>query len=167
MAIGGRRLAQRSVRSGESATIERIDTLESDDRDCDPSQASARGSQAALPQAFERLRKQEREVAVMLYVNEWTLRDVGDPARASPRAVSPRSTPSSAAVCMNSCRASWLSSARWTDTRGGQPAGPRAISAGPTRLHAMPAQPTVTAPSSRAADSGSWEGRYTVGCCPQ
>ena len=68
----------RSVRSDESATIERIDTLESDDRDCDPiAQAERQEAKQRFRKAFARLNKQEREVAVMLYVNEWTLRDIG------------------------------------------------------------------------------------------
>ncbi len=68
----------RIVRSDESATIERIDTLESADRDCDPI-ASAERSEAKqrFRKAFARLSRQEREVAVLLYVEDWTLRDIG------------------------------------------------------------------------------------------
>ncbi|HSZ15415.1 MAG TPA: FliA/WhiG family RNA polymerase sigma factor [Solirubrobacteraceae bacterium] len=68
----------RIVRSDESATIERIDTLESDDKDCDPiAQAERREAKQRFRRAFARLSKQEREVAVLLYVEDWTLRDIG------------------------------------------------------------------------------------------
>jgi RNA polymerase sigma factor for flagellar operon FliA len=68
----------RIVRSDESATIERIDTLESDDEDCDPIvQAERREAKQRFRRAFARLSKQEREVAVLLYVENWTLRDIG------------------------------------------------------------------------------------------
>jgi RNA polymerase sigma factor FliA len=68
----------RVVRSDESATIERIDTLESDDEDCDPTrQAERHEAKQRFRKAFARLTKQEREVAVLLYVEDWTLRDIG------------------------------------------------------------------------------------------
>jgi RNA polymerase sigma factor FliA len=68
----------RIVRSDESATIERIDTLESADDDCDPLlQAERREAKERFRKAFARLSKQEREVAVLLYVEDWTLRDIG------------------------------------------------------------------------------------------
>jgi RNA polymerase sigma factor for flagellar operon FliA len=69
----------RIVRSDESATIERIDTLESADEDCDPvAQAERREAKQRFRKAFARLSKQEREVAVLLYVEDWTLRDIGE-----------------------------------------------------------------------------------------
>ncbi len=68
----------RIVRSDESATIERIDTLESLDADCDPIARAERGeAKERFRGAFARLTKQEREVAVLLYVEDWTLRDIG------------------------------------------------------------------------------------------
>jgi len=68
----------RIVRSDESATIERIDTLESSDEDCNPTaQAERHEAKARFRKAFARLSKQEREVAVLLYVEDWTLRDIG------------------------------------------------------------------------------------------
>jgi len=68
----------RIVRSDESATIERIDTLESADRDCDPILSAERQeAKQRFRRAFARLSKQEREVAVLLYVEDWTLRDIG------------------------------------------------------------------------------------------
>jgi RNA polymerase sigma factor for flagellar operon FliA len=68
----------RAVRSDESVTIEQVDTLESDDRDCDPVVHAERGeAKERFRRAFARLSKQEREVAVMLYVEELTLREIG------------------------------------------------------------------------------------------
>ncbi|HEV7162886.1 MAG TPA: sigma-70 family RNA polymerase sigma factor [Solirubrobacteraceae bacterium] len=68
----------RVVRSDESATIERIDTLESSDHDCDPAVSAERTeAKARFRKAFARLSRQEREVAVLLYVEDWTLRDIG------------------------------------------------------------------------------------------
>jgi RNA polymerase sigma factor for flagellar operon FliA len=68
----------RIVRSDESATIERIDTLESSDEDCDPVVSAERGeAKERFRTAFARLSKQEREVAVLLYVEDWTLREIG------------------------------------------------------------------------------------------
>jgi RNA polymerase sigma factor for flagellar operon FliA len=69
----------RIVRSDESATIERIDTLESSDADCDPiAQAERQEAKARFRKAFARLSKQEREVAVLLYVEDWNLREIGE-----------------------------------------------------------------------------------------
>jgi RNA polymerase sigma factor FliA len=69
----------RIVRSDESATIERIDTLESSDRDCDPVASAERAeAKARFRRAFARLSRQEREVAVLLYVEGATLRDIGE-----------------------------------------------------------------------------------------
>jgi RNA polymerase sigma factor for flagellar operon FliA len=68
----------RAVRSDESATTEQIDTLESSDRDGDPvAQAELAEAKARFRKAFAKLSKQEREVAVMLYVEERTLREIG------------------------------------------------------------------------------------------
>ena len=68
----------RAVRSDESVTIEQIDTLESADRDCNPIVHAERGeAKARFRKAFAQLSKQEREVAVMLYVEELTLREIG------------------------------------------------------------------------------------------
>ncbi len=69
----------RIVRSDESTTIERIDTLESSDEECDPTaQAERHEAKQRFRKAFARLSKQEREVAVLLYVEDWTLRDIGE-----------------------------------------------------------------------------------------
>jgi RNA polymerase sigma factor for flagellar operon FliA len=69
----------RIVRSDERATVERIDTLESDDRDCDPvTSAERREAKSRFRQAFAQLSRQEREVAVLLYVEDRTLREIGE-----------------------------------------------------------------------------------------
>ena len=69
----------RIVRSDESATIERIDTLESSDQSADPIvQAERREAKERFRGAFALLSRQEREVAVLLYVEDWTLRDIGE-----------------------------------------------------------------------------------------
>jgi len=68
----------RIVRSDETATVERIDTLESTDSECDPTlQAERAEAKERFREAFARLTGQEREVAVLLYAKDWTLRDIG------------------------------------------------------------------------------------------
>jgi len=68
----------RIVRSDESTTIERIDTLESTDEDCDPGLCAERSeAKERFRAAFRSLSSQEREVAVLLYLENWTLREIG------------------------------------------------------------------------------------------
>ena len=66
------------VLSDDETAIERIDTLVSEDRFADPEHHTAR-DQAKLRfrEAFERLPRREREVAVLLYVKNLTLREIG------------------------------------------------------------------------------------------
>jgi RNA polymerase sigma factor for flagellar operon FliA len=67
------------VRSDESASVERIDTLESYDAECDPiASAERREAKERFRKAFARLSRQEREVAVLLYTEEWTLKEIGE-----------------------------------------------------------------------------------------
>ncbi len=67
------------VLAEDDTTIERIDTLASDDRDCDPEIAAMREeAKSRFRQAFERLPERERKVAVLLYVYNLTLREIGD-----------------------------------------------------------------------------------------
>jgi RNA polymerase sigma factor FliA len=67
-----------TVLGEESARLERIDTLESTDTSCDPLTSAAREeAKARVRKAFAGLSKQEREVAVLLYAKEWTLREIG------------------------------------------------------------------------------------------
>ena len=67
------------VISDDETTVERIDTLADTDSRLDPEQAAER-SQAKdkFRRAFETLPKREREVAVLLYVKNLTLREIGD-----------------------------------------------------------------------------------------
>src|ERR687886_1722177 len=67
------------VISDDETTVERIDTLADGDARLDPEHAAAR-SQAKdkFRRAFEALPKREREVAVLLYVKNLTLREIGD-----------------------------------------------------------------------------------------
>jgi RNA polymerase sigma factor FliA len=67
------------VISDDETTVERIDTLAATDSRLDPEEAAA--SQAAkdkFRRAFDALPKREREVAVLLYVKNLTLREIGD-----------------------------------------------------------------------------------------
>ncbi|MGH2893538.1 MAG: FliA/WhiG family RNA polymerase sigma factor [Solirubrobacteraceae bacterium] len=67
------------VLTEDETQIEKIDTLASEDRDCDP-ELSATRSQAKerLRDAFETLPERERKVAVLLYVYNLTLREIGE-----------------------------------------------------------------------------------------
>ncbi len=67
------------VLSDDETTIERLDTLVSDDDDLDPEHASAKAeAKQKFRRAFERLPQRERELAVLLYVKNMTLREVGE-----------------------------------------------------------------------------------------
>jgi RNA polymerase sigma factor for flagellar operon FliA len=69
----------RVVRSDEATTIERIDTIESTDGESDPTlSAERREAKERFRRAFASLSSTEREVAVLLYVEDWTLRDIGE-----------------------------------------------------------------------------------------
>jgi RNA polymerase sigma factor for flagellar operon FliA len=64
---------------GEDGTLERIDLLASTDREADPEHASALSeAKDRFRQAFQRLPDRERRVAVLLYVQNMTLREVGE-----------------------------------------------------------------------------------------
>jgi RNA polymerase sigma factor for flagellar operon FliA len=63
---------------GESA-IELIDTLGSEDETTDPEQMAARSEvRQRFRRAFETLPEREREVAILLYVKNLTLREIGE-----------------------------------------------------------------------------------------
>jgi RNA polymerase sigma factor for flagellar operon FliA len=67
------------VLAEDDTTIERIDTLESDDRDADPEHSAMReDAKKRFRAAFERLPERDRKVAVLLYVYNLTLREIGD-----------------------------------------------------------------------------------------
>lgn len=65
--------------SADDGSLERIDLLTSTDRDADPERASALSeAKDRFRAAFQRLPDRERRVAVLLYVQNMTLREVGD-----------------------------------------------------------------------------------------
>src|SRR5215204_3516675 len=67
------------VISEDDTTIERLDTLVSQDTGLDPEHATAKiEAKDKFRRAFERLPQRERELAVLLYVKNMTLREVGD-----------------------------------------------------------------------------------------
>jgi RNA polymerase sigma factor FliA len=67
------------VISDDETTVERIDTLAAGDERLDPEQASAtEEAKGKFRSAFERLPRREREVAVLLYVKNLTLREIGE-----------------------------------------------------------------------------------------
>jgi RNA polymerase sigma factor for flagellar operon FliA len=67
------------VLTEDDTAIEKIDTLASDDRGCDP-EASAAVAQAKerLRAALDTLPERERKVAILLYVYNLTLRETGE-----------------------------------------------------------------------------------------
>ncbi len=63
----------------DDAVAEKVDTLASDDSGLDPEQAAvSAGAKEPFRREFELLPRREREVAIMLYVNDLTLREVGE-----------------------------------------------------------------------------------------
>jgi RNA polymerase sigma factor for flagellar operon FliA len=67
------------VISDDETTIERLDTLISQDTGLDPEHATAKNeAKDKFRRAFERLPQRERELAVLLYVKNMTLREVGE-----------------------------------------------------------------------------------------
>jgi RNA polymerase sigma factor FliA len=67
------------VISDDETTVERMDTLASTDSRLDPEEATAAThAKERFRRAFETLPQREREVAVLLYVKNLTLREIGD-----------------------------------------------------------------------------------------
>ena len=67
------------VLSEEETNVERIDTIVSEDRELDPEAAAMTdAAKARFRRAFAKLPEREREVAVLLYVKNLTLREIGD-----------------------------------------------------------------------------------------
>ena len=67
------------VMSDDETTIERLDTLASTDERLDPAHAAATAeAKDKFRAAFSELAQREREIAVMLYVKNLTLAEVGD-----------------------------------------------------------------------------------------
>ncbi|MBA2637529.1 MAG: FliA/WhiG family RNA polymerase sigma factor [Solirubrobacterales bacterium] len=67
------------VLSDDQTTIERLDTIASDDERLDPEHATATDSaKTRFRAAFADLSKREREIAVLLYVKNMTLAEIGE-----------------------------------------------------------------------------------------
>jgi RNA polymerase sigma factor for flagellar operon FliA len=67
------------VISDDETTVERMDTLASTDERLDPEHAAtAQQAKERFRRAFDTLPQREREVAVLLYVKNLTLREIGD-----------------------------------------------------------------------------------------
>jgi RNA polymerase sigma factor for flagellar operon FliA len=67
------------VISDDETTVERIDTLAQGDERLDPEHAgAASAAKGKFRSAFDALPQREREVAVLLYVKNLTLREIGD-----------------------------------------------------------------------------------------
>jgi RNA polymerase sigma factor for flagellar operon FliA len=67
------------VLSEEETNVERIDTIVSDDRGLDPEAAATTdAAKARFRRAFATLPEREREVAVLLYVKNLTLAEIGE-----------------------------------------------------------------------------------------
>ena len=67
------------VMSGDETTIERIDTLASTDERLDPDHAAATSqAKEKFREAFAQLPQREREIAVMLYVKNLMLAEIGE-----------------------------------------------------------------------------------------
>ena len=63
----------------DDTTIERIDTLSSQDADLDPEKRAVRQhAKERFREAFEQLPERERQVAVRLYLHNLTLREIGE-----------------------------------------------------------------------------------------
>ncbi len=68
-----------TIRSEDSTTIERIDTLESKDGSVEPTQsAELQAAKERFRAAFARLSDRERTVAVLLYAEGRTLNEIGE-----------------------------------------------------------------------------------------
>jgi RNA polymerase sigma factor FliA len=67
------------VVSDDDSTVERVDTIADSDHRNDPEQAAiASAAKERFRHAFDELPRREREVAVLLYVKNLTLREIGD-----------------------------------------------------------------------------------------
>src|SRR5436853_1542900 len=67
------------VLSEEDTNVERIDTIVSEDRGADPEAAPmSEAAKARVRRAFSARPEREREVAVLLYVKNLTLREIGE-----------------------------------------------------------------------------------------
>ncbi|MGH2895494.1 MAG: sigma-70 family RNA polymerase sigma factor [Solirubrobacteraceae bacterium] len=68
-----------TITGDDDGTAERIDVMPSTDRDTDPEHVAMReGAVARFRAAFDQLPERERKVALLLHVNNLTLREVGE-----------------------------------------------------------------------------------------
>ena len=68
-----------AIAGDDETPSERVDTLVSQDRETDPEHAAMReGAIARFREAFDQLPERERKVAVLLHVNNLTLREAGE-----------------------------------------------------------------------------------------
>jgi RNA polymerase sigma factor for flagellar operon FliA len=75
--------------TGSEGRIELIETIQADDPEVDPERQAAREEgRVKFRRAFERLSPREREVAVLLYVKNLTLREIGEVLEVSESRVS-------------------------------------------------------------------------------
>jgi RNA polymerase sigma factor FliA len=75
--------------TGSEGDIELVETLESDDLSTDPEREAVRDeAKSRFRRAFERLSPREREVAVLLYVQNLSLREIGQVLEVSESRVS-------------------------------------------------------------------------------
>jgi RNA polymerase sigma factor FliA len=81
-------LSSLAVTAGDGR-IELIETIQAEDPEADPERQAAREeARAKFRRAFERLSAREREVAVLLYVQNLTLREIGEVLEVSESRVS-------------------------------------------------------------------------------
>jgi RNA polymerase sigma factor for flagellar operon FliA len=67
------------VLSDDDTNVERLDTLASDDPSLDPERAAgATAAKERFREVFADLPQREREIAVLLYVKNLTLAEIGD-----------------------------------------------------------------------------------------
>jgi RNA polymerase sigma factor for flagellar operon FliA len=67
------------VVADDATTLERVDTIPSLDESSEPvSQAERSEAKDAFREAFSRLKPQQREVAALLYSEDWKLREIGE-----------------------------------------------------------------------------------------
>jgi RNA polymerase sigma factor for flagellar operon FliA len=81
-------LSSLAVTAGEGS-VELIETIQADDQEFDPERQAAREeARAKFRRAFERLSPRKRDVAVLLYVKNLTLREIGEALEVSESRVS-------------------------------------------------------------------------------
>ena len=133
------------VNGEEDNATERIDTLSSSDMTTDPEQAVLTGeAKEHFRAAFELLAPRERKIAVLLYVYNLTLREIGEILGVTESRVC-RSTPTSCGRCGRSWRPTSSCSPRWP---------PEPDGSGPRRRRWLPRRVAGHAGGRRPANNG-------------